>query len=91
MEAAPLEGEWERLKSGWESDAGLRLRSRLAPEEDEGRRAEDEASLSLRFPCPDAPSLKMCIVSVAEETHRREEAALKDMLKIREGMDPRRN
>lgn len=33
----------------------------------------------------------MCTVSVAEDTHRREEAVLKDMLKMREGMEPRRN
>jgi len=35
--------------------------------------------------------LKMWIVSVAEETQRRDEVALKDMLKMREGMEPRRN
>lgn len=44
--SAPFEAE--RMRSGCESLAGLRLRSRAEPEEDEGRRAEGEASLSLR-------------------------------------------
>ena len=35
--------------------------------------------------------MKTCTVSVAEETQRREEVALKDMLYMREGMEPRRN
>jgi len=90
MEDVSAPFEMERRRSGWESLEGLRLRSRAAPEEEEGRRAEGEASLSLRWGAG-APSLKMWIVSVAEETQRREEVALKDMLKMREGMEPRRN
>ena len=86
-ESAPL--EVERRRSVCESLAGLRLRSR-ASDEEEGRRAEEDASLSFRC-CAGVLSLKMWIVSVAEETQRRLEVALKDMLKIRDGIEPRRN
>jgi len=91
MEVVSAPFEMERRRSGCESLEGLRLRSRAVPEEEEeGRRVEGEASLSLRWGAG-VPSLKMWIVSVAEETQRREEVALKDMLKMREGMEPRRN
>ena len=50
----------------------------MRDEEDEGRTAE-EASLPFRC-CAAGPSLKMWTVSVAEETQRREEVVLKDML-----------
>ena len=80
-DSAPL--EVERARSSWESEgAGLRLRSRsrVLDEEDEGRMAE-EASLPFRCCAAAAgPSLKMWTVSVAEETQRREEVVLKDML-----------
>ena len=94
MELVPVPLEVERMRSGWESEAGLRLRSRGAEgeEEDEGRKTEDEVSLLLWCDCAEGGvSLKMWMVSVAEETQRREEVALKDMLKMREGMEPRRN
>lgn len=87
VDSASREGE--RARSGCESLAGLRLRS-CSFDEDEGRNAEDEASLSFRC-CTGVPSLKMWIVSVAEETQSRLEVALKDMLKMREGIEPRRN
>ena len=77
-DSAPL--EVERVRSSWESEAaGLRLGSRVLDEEDEGRMAEEEASLPFRC-CAAGPSLKMWTVSVAEETQRREEVVLKDML-----------
>ena len=76
-DSAPL--EVDRVRSSWESEgAGLRLWSRVRDEEDEGRTAE-EASLPFRC-CAAGPSLKMWTVSVAEETQRREEVVLKDML-----------
>ena len=69
----------EPVRSGSESEgAGLRLFSRLLDEEDDGR-IDDDASLLFRC-CADGASLNMWTVSVAEERHRREEVALKDML-----------
>ena len=77
-DSAPL--EVERVRSSCESEgAGLRLRSRVLDEDDEGRIAED-ASLPFRCCWAAGPSLKMWTVSVAEETQRREEVVLKDML-----------
>ena len=71
--------EIEGVRSGSESEgAGLRLFSRLLDEDDDGRIA-DEASLLFRC-CADGASLNTWTVSVAEETHRSEEAALKDIL-----------
>lgn len=37
------------------------------------------------------PNLKIWMVSVADETHSRVDVILKDMLKIREGIEPLRN
>jgi hypothetical protein len=37
------------------------------------------------------PSLKMWMVSVADDTHNSVEVTLNDMLNIREGIEPRRN
>lgn len=69
----------ERVRSSWESEgAGLGLLPRLLDEEEDGR-MEDEASLPFRF-CAEGPSLNIWTVSVAEETHSREEVLLKDML-----------
>ena len=62
-------------------------------------------SLSLSAPSPelvggersieglrcDPPNLKMWTVSEAEEMHSNEEVVLKDMLKILDGIEPRRN
>lgn len=74
---APL--EVERVRSGWEADgAGLRLLSRVLEEEEDGRIAE-EASLPFLC-CAAGLSLNIWTVSVAEETQRREEVVLKDML-----------
>lgn len=39
----------------------------------------------------DPPSLKMWTVSEAEEIHSSDDVVLKDMLKIRDGIEPRRN
>ena len=76
----------DRVRSSWESlPPGLRLRSRWL-----GEMESIEDSSPLRG-CGGAPSLKMCTVSVAEDTHRREEVVLNDMLYMREGMEPRRN
>ena len=66
----------ERVKSGCESLAGLRLRSRRRGDNDLFARP-----LSLLVGRGgEVLSLKMCTVSVAEETQSREEVALKDML-----------
>ena len=66
--------------------AGLRLLSRFDSEcDDDGGEASVEARRC------DPPSLKMCTVSEAEETHNSEEAVLNDMLNIRAGIEPRRN
>ena len=66
----------ERVKSGCESLAGLRLRSR--------RWGDNEVFVRPVSLLPgrggEALSLKMCTVSVAEETQSKEEVALKDML-----------
>ena len=77
-------------KSACESlAAGLRLRSRCFISECEEDGGERSVDVEARRCMP--PSLKMCTVSEAEVTQRREEAVLKDMLKIRAGMEPRRN
>ena len=55
-----------------------------SPELDGGERSID----GLRC---DPPNLKMWTVSEAEEMHSNEEVVLKDMLKILEGIEPRRN
>lgn len=66
----------ELVGSGCESLAGLRLRSRMWGDKEGFART---ASL-LVGRGEEVLSLKMCTVSVAEETQRREEVALKDML-----------
>lgn len=66
----------ERVKSGCESLAGLRLRSR--------RWGDNEAFARpvslLAGRGGEVLSLKICTVSDAEETQSRDEVALKDML-----------
>ena len=85
MESEPLLADL--VRSGCESlPPGLELLSRLP----DGGVESNEASSPLRGR-GGAPSLKTCTVSVAEETHKREDIALKDMLYIREGIEPRRN
>lgn len=37
------------------------------------------------------PSLNICMVSVADDTHSKVDVTLNDMLNIRDGIDPRRN
>ncbi len=74
------------VKSGCDSlPAGLVLRSRALGDIE----STDESSPLRDWGC--GPNLKICTVSVAEETQRREEVALNDMLYIREGIEPRRN
>ena len=66
----------ERVKSGCESLAGLRLRFRR--DGDNEVFARPVSLLADRG--EEVLSLKMCTVSVAEETQSKEEVALKDML-----------
>lgn len=81
-----------------EEDEGLVLRSWVLEKRDSrgdvgGDVGEVGRSCELPFDGvePGGASLKMWIVSVAEETQRRVEVALKLMQYIRAGMLPRRN
>ena len=77
VESIPLLGEMERSTCKSLSP-GLMLLSRKFGEEE--RRAEGDGEGDNRRWTGGPPSRKMWTVSVAEDTQRRDEVALKDML-----------